>query len=212
MVQQFLSSVDDHQGSLTALSVALQHGAVDKRRATGGWRRRPRPWALEAVVEREGTTLKRGGDATRDHNQAPGAPPRQRAHAAPRAARVGARAERESGRPSRTLDLGGGVSILPLGGPTQHPNHIEAFLAASTSCVQSRRGTSERTPLPPSRSRTPLGGRTFVQVFVSRFRATPSAHATPVNCVAASPQGPAEPKPTPQHVPSTGDPERPTYR
>ena len=212
MVQQFLSSVDDHQGSLTALSVALQHGAVDKRRATGGWRRRPRPWALEAVVEREGTTLKRGGDATRDHNQAPGAPPRQRAHAAPRAARVGARAERENGRPSRTLDLEGG-SLFYRWGDQRNTRTTSRHSSPHqpVACNPGEGPASARRSRPPAPARHSTW-RSNVQVFVSRFRATPSAHATPVNCVAASPQGPAEPKPTPQHVPSTGDPERPTYR
>ena len=177
----------------------------------------PRPWALEAVVERVGT-LKRGGDVTRDHNQTPGAPPRQRAHggASRSACGGGPLAGREGERPSvKATGLGGGLSILPLGDQrntrTTSRHSSPQQPGESPTCVQSRRGTSERTPLPPSRSRTvtPLGGRTFK--FVSRFRATPSAHATPVNCVAASPPGPAESKPSPQHVPSTGDPERPTY-
>ena len=77
----------------------------------------PRPWALEAVVERVGT-LKRGGDVTRDHNQTPGAPPRQRAHggASRSACGGGPLAGREGERPSvKATGLGGGLSILPLG-------------------------------------------------------------------------------------------------
>ena len=122
---------------------------------------------------------------------------------------VHSRAERESGRPSRPLDLEGG-SLFYRWGTNATPEPHRGIPRLSNQ-ARARRGTSERTPLPPSRSRTvtPLGGRTFK--FVSRFRATPSAHATPVNCVAASPPGPAESKPSPQHVPSTGDPERPTY-